>query len=114
MLSCAALLAAVAASVVCIAARQQEFALCVQRFELEPFRLQSAPLIFPAAEGSLPPAAATAGRGGGEAQAEEPDIEGLAGFWQCAACTFANRDMAATECEVCGQPRRGGGGAGAR
>ncbi len=37
--------------------------------------------------------------------AEEPDIEGLAGFWQCATCTFANQNMTATDCEMCGQPR---------
>ena len=25
----------------------------------------------------------------------------------CRHCTFANQDMDATDCDVCGQPRRG-------
>jgi rubrerythrin len=34
-------------------------------------------------------------------------LEEAAGFWQCRHCTYANEDMDAQACEVCGQPRRG-------
>ncbi|KAI7836399.1 hypothetical protein COHA_009731 [Chlorella ohadii] len=40
---------------------------------------------------------------------EDPEamvLEEAAGFWQCRHCTYANEDMEAQECEVCGQPRR--------
>ena len=39
----------------------------------------------------------------GEAQSE---AEALAGYWQCSACTSANKDMDSTRCEVCETPRR--------
>ncbi|GAB4818029.1 hypothetical protein N2152v2_005075 [Parachlorella kessleri] len=62
-----------------------------------------------AGKGAAAGSSAAAGEGG------EPDLEGLAGFWQCAACTFANTDMEAAACEMCQQPRHaGGGGTGGR
>jgi hypothetical protein len=32
-------------------------------------------------------------------------MEVEAGFWQCAACTFANRDLRAARCDACDTPR---------
>ena len=34
-------------------------------------------------------------------------MEAEAGFWQCAACTFANRDLRAQRCDACDTPRPG-------
>lgn len=58
------------------------------------------------AQSSEPTAMATAEAGDvdeGEAQSE---AEALAGYWQCHACTSANKDMDSTRCEVCETPRR--------
>ncbi|PSC75961.1 putative E3 ubiquitin-ligase ARI8 [Micractinium conductrix] len=46
-------------------------------------------------------------RQGGPGDDEATAMEEAAGFWQCRHCTFANQDMDATDCDVCGQPRRG-------
>lgn len=43
---------------------------------------------------------AAAASGGGDS-----DMEAEAGFWQCAACTFANRDLRAARCDACDTPR---------
>ena len=48
-----------------------------------------------------------AGGAAAAGDSDAADMEAEAGFWQCAACTFANRDLRAQRCDACDTPRPG-------
>ncbi|KAK9832545.1 hypothetical protein WJX81_007928 [Elliptochloris bilobata] len=69
---------------------------------------QGVPTKARAARGGRAPKRSRAVKGGAAAAAAaggDSDMEVEAGFWQCAACTFANRDLRAMRCDACDTPR---------